>query len=409
MQDDFKVLLAAYACEPNKGSEPEVGWQMSCNLARAKPEFDFYAITKKNNQEAIEKEIYPDNLHFIYYQPPKWLTWWKKGGRGIRTYYYIWMICATLHLRKNFQTFDVIHHVTFVNDWLPSFFCLLKSKNNKFIWGPIGSHSRVNAKFLTYSFKKRVIENIRISLQLVFRSLDPFFLLTKNKADIVVGISDVVKNNLSLDIQQNFVVEPAIASIPFDNDVLKAKDDKDLFTVLTVGRFVYFKNFRLSIEAFALALRSLTDKRVELKIIGSGSEQSELEDLVVSLDLVDSVKFLGQLSHQSVLREFANADLFLFPTLESAGFVVLEAMAAGLPVVALNYGGPGALLKSNIEKQLVDPSASYEDIKNKLAERVTFFISNNGAGAAIGESNKKDALTYHSWEEKVARLLELYN
>ena len=96
----MNILLGVYACEPNKGSEPEVGWQMANELAKAMPKDSFYAITKANNRDVIEKEGYPSNLTFFYYAPPKTLTFWKKGGRGIRTYYYLWMIGAAFFIKR---------------------------------------------------------------------------------------------------------------------------------------------------------------------------------------------------------------------------------------------------------------------------------------------------------------------
>lgn len=117
----MKILLAAYACEPNNGSEPEVGWQMALQIAKAMQNDEVFVITKKNNQEIIEKENYPENLKFYFYELPQWLSFWKKKQRGVRTYYYLWMIGAALYIKKQNIPFKIIHHITFVNDWLPSF------------------------------------------------------------------------------------------------------------------------------------------------------------------------------------------------------------------------------------------------------------------------------------------------
>ena len=62
----MNILLGVYACEPNNGSEPEVGWQMANEIAKAVPDDMIYAITKANNEEFIEKEDYPNNLKFYY-------------------------------------------------------------------------------------------------------------------------------------------------------------------------------------------------------------------------------------------------------------------------------------------------------------------------------------------------------
>ena len=48
----LKILLSAYACEPNKGSEPEVGWQWALNLSEEG--HDVYVITRTNNRRNID-------------------------------------------------------------------------------------------------------------------------------------------------------------------------------------------------------------------------------------------------------------------------------------------------------------------------------------------------------------------
>ena len=49
------ILLSAYACEPNKGSEPEVGWQWAINLSKLG--HNVYVVTRRNNKESIENNI----------------------------------------------------------------------------------------------------------------------------------------------------------------------------------------------------------------------------------------------------------------------------------------------------------------------------------------------------------------
>ena len=52
MKKNLKILLSAYACEPNKGSEPEVGWKWATTLSELGHEV--YVITRSNNKETIE-------------------------------------------------------------------------------------------------------------------------------------------------------------------------------------------------------------------------------------------------------------------------------------------------------------------------------------------------------------------
>jgi len=404
----MKILLATYACEPNNGSEPEVGWQMALQIAKIMPNDEVFVITKKNNQEIIEKENYPENIKFFYYELPKYLSFWKKKQRGVRTYYYLWMIGAALHIKKKNIPFKIIHHITFVNDWLPSFWFLLKNENNKFIWGPIGSHDLIESKFLD-GFKHKRIENIRIFLQNVFRYFDPFFYLTKGKADCIIGINDYVKEKLNLNNSKLFIAEPAIAmKKSFINGIKTNNAHTKKMTVISVGRLMYIKNFKMTILAFNEFLIRNPDANAELKIIGKGEDKHSLQELVKRLGIEKQVNFVGQIPLDEVFNEFKKADVFLFPTLENAGFVFLEAMSFSLPVVGLNYGGAQQFIKSNITSQLVSSKHEYNKIVDQLAEKINDFYLDEQQRLAIGKKNKEDLIKHFTWEAKAKKMQKIY-
>jgi len=405
----MNILLGVYACEPNKGSEPEVGWQMVNEIAKAMPNDMIYAITKSNNKVAIEQEKYPDNLIFFYYTPPKWLTFWKKGGRGIRTYYYIWMIGASLYMKRQKKIFDVVHHITFVNDWLPSFFSLLKKKDNIFIWGPIGSHDPIKKKFL-HGRKRHYIEKIRIFLQCFFRNLDPIFYYCKIKADCIIGINENVFHKLKLKKGKYFITEPAIGMKKKFVEAKQIEEKKsDTFTLISVGRLIYIKNFRLTILSFAKFLENNPNlTNVQLQIIGDGEDRKSLEKLVEKLKIDKYVEFLGKVTRQEVLEQFSKVDLFLFPTLESAGFVILEAMSYALPIIAMDYGGPQQFILNYNKEQLVSSTQSYEEIINALALNIERLYKNKDLCSNIGHQNRQDVIDNFTWEAKTKRIKKLY-
>jgi glycosyltransferase involved in cell wall biosynthesis len=404
----MNILLAAYACEPSNGSEPEVGWQMALHIAKEMNGDNIYVITKENNRSAINNETLPDNLNFLYYELPKTWTFWKKGQRGVRTYYYLWMIGAARYIRKKDISFDIIHHVTFVNDWLPSFWMLLKNNRNKFIWGPIGSNDKIDNKFLC-NFKRELTESIRVTLRSTFRYCDPFFHLTKKRADCIIGINEHVKSKLKLKNSKQFIAEPAIAmKKEFINYANKTITPTGTFTILSVGRLMYIKNFNMSIKAFSKFLDMNPGISAELKIIGKGEDKASLVSLAESLGIEDYVTFTGNIPLDDVFSEFSRADLFLFPTLENAGFVFLEAMSYSLPVAGLNYGGAKQLVLSNVESQLVNTEPAYNEITNSLAEKINLFYHDTDKRQSVGRQNKNDLINHFTWEAKAKKMKAIY-
>jgi glycosyltransferase involved in cell wall biosynthesis len=401
----MKLLIVAYACEPNKGSEPEVGWRVVNEISKLLPEDEIYVITKANNKETIEKEKYSSNIKFFYYELPKKLTFWKKGGRGVRTYYYLWMIGAYKYLQRQKINFDIIHHVTFVNDWLPSFFINLKNSENKFIWGPIGGNDPLPEKFLPSN--KKTIEKIRILLQKIFRN-DPMFLKCKKNADVIMGINYNVKNKLKLKKDKTFIVEPAIALSKLEIINNKYQKSANEFFILSVGRFIYIKNFKLTIDVFYEFLRNNPNSNAKLILIGDGPDKNMLIDLVKKYKIEDKVIFTGKISRSEVFEYMKKSHLFLFPTLENAGFVILEAMSNFMPVLALNYGGPAQFIIKNKDLQLANINMSYDEIKKDLANKIELFYNDSVLRKKTGIDNHNIVLKNFTWEEKAKKYVDLY-
>jgi phosphatidylinositol alpha-mannosyltransferase len=144
------------------------------------------------------------------------------------------------------------------------------------------------------------------------------------------------------------------------------KRDKDL--ILYVGRLEKRKGVRYLLQAFAeLAQR---DSNVKLVIAGDGSERDRLEDWVNDYE-VPRIQFLGAVSEEQKLALLSKASVFCSPAIygESFGVVLLEAMAAGLPIVAGDNSGYACVLKERGLLSLVNP----KDI-NDFSRRLELFL-----------------------------------
>lgn len=115
---------------------------------------------------------------------------------------------------------------------------------------------------------------------------------------------------------------------------------------LFVGRIAHEKNIAFLFDALKHALRQQPD--ILLVIAGEGPAMGELRARVAELGLVDAVRFIGYLDRQHGLPDcYAAANVFAFASrTETQGLVLLEAMAAGLPVVALSEMGTADILGS---------------------------------------------------------------
>jgi glycosyltransferase involved in cell wall biosynthesis len=336
-----KVLVAAYACEPGAGSEPGVGWNMCQAIAR---DHETWVITRANNRDKIEAALAAQpnpNLHFRYADLPPWALAWKKRTGRIRAYYYLWQFAAWRAARRLTSDidFDVAHHVTFVNDYTFSFLAFLSVP---FVWGPIGSNGR-RPGALVDGREGLLDELAPFNLKRLLRAIDPLFWVCALRASLIVGINRDIGRRfpLSMLARSKFASHPAIG---VEQALLEAQPAVDApgLRVLSVGQLVSIKAFHLTLRAFAQLAQS--EPTATLTILGSGTLKPALQRLAAELGIDGKVTFVSFMPRAEALALMRDADVFLFPSFEAAGMVVLEAMAHGLPVVALEGTGPGEMI-----------------------------------------------------------------
>ncbi len=119
--------------------------------------------------------------------------------------------------------------------------------------------------------------------------------------------------------------------------------------VLYAGRLTKEKGVELLADAFLAARRR--DPRLHLVLAGGGPEEAALRER-----LGDHATFLGWLHGPALARAYASADVFLFASeTDTFGQVILEAQASGLPVVAVDAGGPATLIENGQTGLLAPP------------------------------------------------------
>jgi len=362
----LKVLVSAYACEPGKGSEPEVGWQWVHQIARF---HETWVISRANNREAIEKALTKspiNNLHFVYVDLPEWARFWKKGRSGVHLYYYLWQFIAyrkARNISKN-KRFDIVHHITFINMYMGPLLALL---DVPFIWGPIGANPYIPMPFCkSLGFLGLRDNMLRLAIRKISPLLDPFIYHGQRKAKQILVINAEIKSRLKQNIQNKCVTIPQNAI----DKTLLSKAPKTFhrpLNILSVGQLVSIKGFRYSLAAFKKHLSSNAESR--LTIIGDGSQRHELLQYATELNISDKVFFAGKMNRATVLMEMEKCDVFLFPSFEGAGMVVIEALAKGLPVVCLDFGGPGEYVTEDcgIKVPLSEPEKVTTELSNALS------------------------------------------
>jgi glycosyltransferase involved in cell wall biosynthesis len=171
--------------------------------------------------------------------------------------------------------------------------------------------------------------------------------------------------------------------------------DPNAIVFTCVGRLVRQKNPLLLLTAFA----ALKDPRAHLVLLGEGSLREQLADYAQSQGLMDRVHLLGK--QDDVPNVLAGSDVFVLGSdWEGNPLAVMEAMAAGLPVIATAVGGVPELVSSGAEGILV-PAGDW----NAFARAMKLLIDEPGTRLAMADAARARALR----EFKVERMVQGYS
>lgn len=352
--ESLKLLMSAYACEPCKGSEPGVGWRWAVETARLGHEV--WIITRENNRAGIEAGLaglgagIAVRLHFVYYDLPPRLRAWKRGGRGVHLYYYLWQWGAYRCARRLHaaQRFDAVHHITFGVTRQPS---LMGRLGIPFVAGPLGGGERAPLALRRhFPWSGHVRDAVR-DLANALVHFDPFVrqmlaqatLILVKTPESMAWLPATCRDKAHVLLEIGIDAHPPAPMVPPSAVVA---GPRRRLRLVYVGRFLYVKGMELGLRAMASLRARGVD--VTLTMIGQGPQEARWRSVAAELGVADRVSWTPWMRHDQLLAAYASFDVFLFPSLhESSGNVVLEAMAAGLPVVCLDLGGPPQMVDAS--------------------------------------------------------------
>lgn len=402
----MKVLLSAYACEPGRGTELGVGW----NTVRAVARYhEVWVLTRPDDgREAIEAELASNpvpNLHFIYFTLPVWGGGWKWGQGAFQIHYYLWQLQAYFVARKLHRdiNFDLSHHVTFVKHSTPSFLSLLPIP---FILGPVGGgETAPQAFFQDFSWRGKLYEALR-SLSRWLGERDPFARITVKRSALAWATTDDTAQRLVAMGGKNVQILSQVGLLPEEVAQLAQYPLLNEVPVrfISIGRFLHWKGFHLGLRAFAQA--SLPAE-AEYWIVGKGVEEETLQSLAIDLGIAAQVKFLHEMPRTDLLQKLGTCMALVHPSLhESGGFVCLEAMAAGRPVICLDLGGPAVQVTAETGFKI--PASNPEQAVKGMAAAMSRLAQEPHLRVCLGQAGRQRVNTFFNWETKGQFLVGVY-
>lgn len=220
-----------------------------------------------------------------------------------------------------------------------------------------------------------------------------------NKTDLILAPTNYIKKLLtSYDIRANIDLLPL--AIELNKDKIKNSDDTNLKkklsikfndkVLLYVGRVTPEKNIDKLLGAFREILKTRTDRH--LVIVGGGELDKYKTSAYEKFQIPkDKITFIGEVKREDVFSYYKLADLFLFASItDNSPRTILEAMACGVPVVAVNAGGVADLVNDTSSGFLVPNNA---DISTNLAQKTKEILCSEEILSAMSIKAKKEVFS----------------
>jgi glycosyltransferase involved in cell wall biosynthesis len=177
--------------------------------------------------------------------------------------------------------------------------------------------------------------------------------------------------------------------------------DDDPPRFLFMGRLVDWKRLDWAIQALANV------PGASLDVIGDGPMRDEWMRLAAKLNIEDRIRFRGWLPQHECARLLQSATALVLPSIyECGGAVVLEAMAAGVPVIAVAWGGPEDYIDETCG--ILVPPLDAATVVDGFTAGMKKLIDQPQLRSTLGAAARRRVETTFCWEEKVDRVIEIY-
>lgn len=403
----LSILINAYACSPNMGSEPGMAWNWCINLAQY---CKLHIITEGEFQNQIEAALSTlpqrKNMHFYYNPVSEKIRrmCWNQGDWRFYKYYKEWQ-WTTYLLAKNICNkthIDIIHQLNMIGFREPGY--LWKISDIPFIWGPIGGLKQFPTAYLDGSgLKMKLFNRIKNIINIVQIKYDRRVNQSFNRADLLISsIPDSYKAIKKYKGLESIII-PETGCFSTKKNIIRNFHEKTIH-ILWVGKFDFRKQLPLALKI----IEATHNHNIHLDIYGTGNfkQMQEAELLTETLHIKDLITWHGNQPNHEIIKAMKNAHIFLFTSIsEDTSTVVLEAVSNQLPVICFDTCGMGYVIDEKIGKKipLSNPQQSIKDFATTLNE-----LEENRDLLKEMSNNCKERQQEFSWEKKAKLMVELY-
>lgn len=402
-----RVLQIAYACRPNQGSEPGMGWNRAVEAAKY---CDTTVLCEGTRCEAevrawLQTHGEIPGLSFAFVPHSALQLQLKKLPGGFYPAYNLWhrsALTAARELHARFA-FDLVHQVTYCGYREPGYAWQLPIP---FVWGPIGGTHNYPWRFMGEAGVAGAIEESFRSLvnNLQFFGSRRVRRAIQRSALTMTGNSATrghFQRYLGLDLPCHLPASGIGEEIAAPREF--RRDGDTAIRILWCGNLHPLKGLTMLLKGLA---QLPPDVKYRLRVVGRGGYLKAWQSEASRLGIADSIEWTGWVPHAEALRQYDWADVFVHTSLrDTLPGVILEALAAGLPVVCLDHLGMGDTITADCGVKI--PVTTPREVSRRFGEAVRQVATDPTEWERLSRGAVERAKTFR-WSYQGRKLAELY-
>lgn len=400
----LKILMSAYACEPGKGSEPEVGWRWALEMVR---HCDVTVLTRTNNRGPIEAALRDagdgsPRPRFAYFDLGHPAQRWKKRFGATQLYHWLWQRAARRRVGALVASdaFDLLHHTTFAGYRYPN---AIGGQGVPSLWGPIGGVECIPWGLLPWRHPASLWrESLRNGVNRAQTAR--WSALSRRAAQVTRTLASTREMQRVLaGLGHRADLMPTIGLDVSEFPPVERERPAGPLRLLFVGQLVALKGIDLAIEALRASQTDAT-----FTLIGEGPFAETCRRLAGRLGLAERTHFPGRRPREEVLKLYREYDLVIFPSLhDTGGYTAIEALANGVPVICLNCGGPALAVREGCGLKV--PLGSRTEVVRGLAAGIRLYHEHRDRLRTQAGLARAVVAEHYDWAVKGRRMLEIYH
>jgi len=263
--------------------------------------------------------------------------------------------------------------------------------------------------FIGKVFRKKLVLEIQSGDFYLFYAWGPKFnrwIITKilDRVDTIIALSErlaigMKKKTTNNNIKIRF---NSVDTSIFSSQIYKSKKSVESNNVIFIGRLSKKKGIYDLLEAIPLVIKR---KPSTMFILCGKGDIEDCKKICKEKGINDHVEFLGWIDGQNKIDVICSADVFVLPSyFEALPNAIIEAMAAGLPIISTNVGGIPDIIQDGVNGFLVQPG----DIQ-AIADRILKLLADKALREKIGERNSMKAKSTFDVNVVIEQLCQIYH